>query len=289
MPFASLERVLKKELSSSFEIRNITSVGGGSISNCYRIETGSGIYFLKTNDASFAADMFEKELLGLQLLHKAGVIHVPDIICRGKTDDYDFLLLEYIDRAIASENSWQLAGAQLALLHRIYADVFGLAHDNYIGSLPQSNKQHKNFHDFFIYERLEPQVRLAEKKGYLNCTATDYFESLYVKLPSRLPDEMPSLLHGDLWSGNIMFTAKGTPVIFDPAVHYGNRESEIAFTKLFGGFDDIFYRSYQHEYPLQHGFGERVDIYNLYPLLVHLNIFGAGYLSDVMSIVKRYS
>jgi fructosamine-3-kinase len=288
MQSARLESMLRQEFGSGFSILNINSVGGGSINQCYRLHTSQGNFFLKTNNAPFASDMFKKEAKGLQTLIQAHAFLVPEAILQGKTDDFDFLLLEHIERGIATADSWQLAGKQLAQLHQIHASQHGLDYDNYIGSLPQSNRQHQKFYDFFINERLEPQVRMAEKKGLLNCTATDYFESLYVKLPTLLPDEQPALLHGDLWSGNMFFDTTGNPVIFDPAVYYGNRESDIAFTKLFGGFNDNFYKSYHYHFPMQNGFRERIDLYNLYPLLVHLNLFGTGYLHDVMNIVKRY-
>jgi fructosamine-3-kinase len=174
-------------------------------------------------------------------------------------------------------------------MHRITCNFFGLSFNNYIGSLPQSNKLHKSFIDFFIYERLEPLVRLAERKKIFSCSDTDYFENLYVRLPHLLPQEKPALLHGDLWNGNIFSDEKNNPVIFDPAIYFGNKEAELAFTKLFGGFDNVFYDAYFQENPLLPGYEKRFAIYNLYPLLVHLHLFGESYYAPIIKTLKQFA
>ncbi len=270
-------------------VRHVYPMSGGCINHCFRVETSDGVFFLKYNTAKYAADMFEKESAGLELLASAKTIRIPKVIATGISENTAYLILEYVEKGNASKLFWETAGQQLAHLHQNHADSFGLAHDNYIGSLPQQNNRHKNFIDFFVHERIEPQLRLAERKGYFNCSDTDRFESLYIKIRSLLPAEPPALLHGDLWSGNIFADNTQNPVLVDPAVFYGNREQEIAFTMLFGGFDEAFYESYQAALPLQKNFSERKDIYNLYPLLVHLNLFGASYLPEISAILKQYS
>jgi fructosamine-3-kinase len=166
--------------------------------------------------------------------------------------------------------------------------LYGLNHNNFIGKLPQSNCQHKNWVDFFIEERIQPQLKMATNAGKLGMATIKRFEAMYKQLPQLFPDEPPSLLHGDLWGGNYFFDQSGEATIYDPAVYYGNREIELAFTHLFGGFPSAFYRAYEETYPLQSGFSERKDVYNLYPLLVHTNLFGGSYARRVQRIVNQF-
>ena len=179
-------------------------------------------------------------------------------------------------------------GARLAALHRCSKDFFGLDHNNYIGSLRQFNHQQTSWVNFFIEQRLNVQLKLAIDSGMMDSKWLNEFESLYAKLPAMLPEEKPSLLHGDLWGGNLITDEKGEPCLIDPAVYFGSREADLAMTKLFGGFDDEFYTSYQHTFPLQPGYDKRFDIYNLYPLLVHVNLFGGSYKSAVANILKAF-
>ena len=207
----------------------------------------------------------------------------------GEIDGKKFLLIEYIESRSRREDFWELFGAALAEMHkRNSADEFGLDHDNYIGRLPQSNKMCPDWIDFFINERLEPQLSLALDFKRIDKSYAIKFRNLYNKLPSLLPAESPSLLHGDLWSGNYMVGNLGEPVIIDPAVYYGHREIEISFTRMFGGFGDEFYKTYHETYPLLPDFDERIDIYNLYPYLVHVNLFGTSYLGGVDRVIKKY-
>jgi fructosamine-3-kinase len=173
-------------------------------------------------------------------------------------------------------------------LHKNYGASFGLDHNNYIGSLKQQNNRKANWVEFFIEERLSVQLKLACDYGRIDHALLKKFESLSVKASSIIPPEKPSLLHGDLWSGNIIADENGQPCVIDPAVYYGHREAEIAFTKLFGGFDPEFYHAYQEQFPLPDGFAKRVDLYNLYPLLVHANLFGGSYLKQAISILNLY-
>jgi hypothetical protein len=230
--------------------------------------------------------MFEREADGLSLLRKTGEIRVPEVVCSGYAGPYAYLLLEFIQSGRKISKFMDDFGRSLARLHRHTADAFGNNRDNYMGALLQQNKYHKDWVSFFIEERLEPQVLLGKK--YFSSSSISCFERLYNRLGEFLPNEPPALLHGDLWSGNLMVSAEGKACLIDPAVYYGNREVDLAMTTLFGGFESSFYDAYLEEFPLNKGWQERLDIYNLYPLLIHLNLFGSGYLGAVEQIIRRF-
>lgn len=232
--------------------------------------------------------MFAAEAKGLKLLHNAGAIHIPEVVTEGLAGPWQFLVLEFVEERHQSRTYWTDLGQQLASLHRHTSATFGLDHDNYIGSLPQRNTPAEKWIDFFITQRLEVQVKLAIDHGKLGAETVRLFGMLYRKLGELLPEEKPSLLHGDLWSGNLITNAEGKPCLIDPAVYYGHREAEIAFTTLFGGFSAHFYHSYHEAFALQPGYAGRCDIYNLYPLMVHVNLFGGGYASQVVSILRQW-
>ncbi len=183
---------------------------------------------------------------------------------------------------------WEDFGTRLANMHRHTSDVFGLDHPNYIGSLPQSNKTQKSWIDFFVEERLEAQLRLARDAGRVERELGRWFQALYTHLPDLFPEEPPALLHGDLWSGNFMVGTDGRAAIVDPAVYYGHRYMDLGMSKLFGGFAPAFYRAYEDAYPLEKGWREGIEIANLYPLMVHVNLFGGGYLSSVKTILRKF-
>jgi len=233
--------------------------------------------------------MFEAESNGLKLLLQQNTIRIPQIIGFGENEQYQFLLLEYIEQKGRGKHYWEQLGNRLASLHRTSASYFGLDHDNFIGSLKQSNTTQSSWVNFFIEQRLSAQLKLAVDNGLAGRNWVKKFESLYGELPSLLPQEQPSLLHGDLWSGNLITDEKGEPCLIDPAVYFGNREADLSMTKLFGGFDREFYSTYQQAFLLQPGFDKRVDVYNLYPLLVHVNLFGGSYIHTVESTLKIFS
>jgi protein-ribulosamine 3-kinase len=261
--------------------------GGGCINQGGKLTTSAGDFFLKWNDATKFPGMFEAEAKGLQLMGEAKVIHIPKVILEALARPWQFILLEYVEEKTKSPSYWEDLGQQLANLHRNTFSTYGLDHNNYIGSLQQENKISNNWIDFFIEQRLNIQLKLALDNQKTDKGMLHRFERLFKKLPQLLPVEKPSLLHGDLWSGNLITNAMGNPCLIDPAVYYGHREAEIAFTRLFGGFSGTFYESYNHTFPLQPGFAERIDIYNLYPLMVHVNLFGGGYLAEVVSILNH--
>ena len=176
----------------------------------------------------------------------------------------------------------------MAKLHKHSADSFGLDHHNFIGKLPQSNSQKESWADFFISERIEPQIKLGVDSEKFSPAIFSQLNKLHSVVEKLFPPEKPSLLHGDLWSGNYMYTTNGIASIYDPAVYYGHREMDLAMTRLFGGFTKDFYAGYQSEYPLEDGFEERVQLCNLYPVLVHANLFGGGYIQQAKSLLVRF-
>jgi len=269
------------------QLVSFQNVGGGCINNTAKLATESISVFVKWN-AKSEEDLFQKEEQGLDLLRNKSDLIVPEILGKGVYQDKAYLLLEWIESGHANSDFWDKFGIGLARVHRHSSQSFGLSHDNYIGRLHQSNSSRDNWSDFFIHERLEPQIRLALDKRLIDANLVKKFEQFYQKIESIVPNEKPSLLHGDLWSGNFLTNHESHPVLIDPAVYYGHRETELAFTALFGGFDQRFYQAYDQEFSLAPGFRERIDIHNLYPLLVHVNLFGSSYLSGIIQTLKRF-
>jgi protein-ribulosamine 3-kinase len=286
--------VLKPSAYSDFVRRHwnatllsAASVGGGSINKCCRLETDKGIFFLKENKADLFPGMFEAEKKGLAVLKKANAFCVPDVVLIGEENNNSFLVLEWLERIPADKEAWFNAGKKLAQLHKNTSASFGLEHDNYIGSLAQSNTQHSTWAEFFSTERILPQLKLARDHKKIDAGMVVKGENFCAAIGEIFPEEKPALLHGDLWSGNFFFSAKG-PAVFDPAVYYGHREMDLAMTKLFGGFDVDLYKGYEEEFPLEKNWKTRTDLCNLYPLLVHVNLFGGSYVSDVKEILTQF-
>jgi len=282
-----IEEWLSGATGKPVTIKSSASLGGGCINNALKIQTTAGVFFIKYNLAATYPEMFRKEAMGLKILAGAGQIRVPDVIAAETADKYDYLLLEYVESGTKTYNFWEQFGHSLAALHKHTQADFGLDHDNYIGSLPQRNRKHAAWTEFFILERLEPMVIMARNSGEMNQQTVNQFESLYHRLEKLIPAEPPALLHGDLWSGNYMVDDRGNPCIIDPAVYYGHREVDLAMTRLFGGFPEAFYSGYNSAFRLENGWEQRPDIHNLYPLMVHVNLFGGGYISDVKRILNR--
>lgn len=283
-----IERLLGESCLKPVQVFSSASVGGGCINETLRINTTAGFFFMKKNDANKFPGMFEAEAKGLLILKNAGAIEVPAVIAAGKCMHEEFILMEWIESGKRKNKFFEDFGSKLACLHRCTNESFGLNHDNYIGSLIQSNKPAADGLEFFIRQRLQPQWLLALKNNLISDRVAKDFEKLASRLPSLLPAEIPALIHGDLWSGNFMTGKFGYPCIFDPAVSYGLREGEIAMTMLFGGFAPEFYHAYNEEYPMQAGWRNRMEIYNLYPLLVHVNLFGGSYARQVEQILEKY-
>ncbi len=281
------ESILFQALGRPVDVLEARFLSGGDINTAAQVFTSEQLFFIKWNTAG-QEGMFEAEARGLELLRKTDTLQIPAVVGHGQQQDKAYLILEYIDSAPAGPDYWEKLGQSLAELHSHTQPRFGLEFDNFIGLLPQQNTLTDNGIRFFIEQRLHPQAGLALYKGLIDKKLYDRFARLYQRLPELLPAERPALLHGDLWSGNVMVNEDGQPTLIDPAVYYGFREAELAFTTLFGGFDERFYAAYHEAFPLEDGFRERIPIYNLYPLLVHVNLFGTGYVSGVERILKAF-
>lgn len=288
MVFEGVLQQLQQHVSPAVTIKGFSFASGGCINHGGKLTTSEGNFFVKWNSAAKFPDMFQAESKGLTLLGAPSAIRLPHVISVGESGSFQFLVLEFIEERPRIKNYGELLGRQLALLHQVRANSFGLGHNNYIGSLKQLNESRPTWVDFFIHQRLAVQLQLASGNGLADTALLKKFDDLYKKLPSLLPEEAPSLLHGDLWGGNLMTDEKGSPCLIDPAVYYGNREADLAMTRLFGGFSEEFYKSYQEAFPLSAGWKNRVGLYNLYPLLVHVNLFGGGYVAQVSSVLRQY-
>lgn len=279
---------LISQFNYDVSINNTKYVSGGSINNAVLVNTTAGSYFIKWNNSSSFPEMFKKEAKGLLLLKNTNIIKVPNIIFYSEVDNFSFLVLEYIDSSIKINDFWNDFGVSLARLHKNTNTQFGLDHDNYMGSIYQSNKFHDNWNNFFINERINPLLEKCRNSGIINKSILNKFDNFFNKLDEIFPNEKPSLLHGDLWSGNYIVSSDGKACLIDPAVYYGNREIDISMTKLFGSFDNDFYNAYNQEFNLEKNWESRVDYYNLYPLLIHVLLFGGGYLSSILNIIRKF-
>ena len=277
-----LSAVLQKEIS----IREIKTVYGGDINTTDIMITNEGKFFVKYNSFS-TSDLFEKENNGLRLLQNRSRLKVPQPIVYGRIENLNFLVMEYIEKSAATAQTWQRLGEGIATLHRHTQPQFGLAEDNYIGSLPQQNRFAESWANFYA-QRIMPLFEQAQQQGKCLVNDVKKAEMLCKKCNQLFPSEAPSLLHGDLWNGNIMACRGDEVAVYDPAVYYGFREMDIAMTLLFGGFDAVFYTHYNEVYQLEKGWQSRVHLCQLYPLLVHLILFGSAYYSRVINVLKQY-
>lgn len=269
-------------------LNQVNNVPGGSINKAVSLKTTNGVYFVKYNNADRFPGMFESEKRGLDVLRAKNVIGVPVVILSGIFEDKSYLLQEMITPGRRAKNYPEELGSRLAELHRSTSSTFGLDQNNYIGSLQQINSPTVSGRDFMIKYRLEPLIRNAQQNQLLSTTDVMHFEKLFSMLEELLPDEPSALLHGDLWSGNVITGPDGHAVVIDPAIYYGYRETDLAMMRLFGGFDEACYDSYYEAFPLYPGWENRIGLFQLYPLLVHLNLFGRGYWSSINQVLKNY-
>jgi fructosamine-3-kinase len=270
----------------------VQSVRGGDINQAGRIEIGSVRYFVKFKRAA-PPRFFETEALGLKLLHSAGAIRVPQVIRYNDQPDGErpaYLILEWIDEAQPSHAFAAKFGHALAALHRHTAPTFGIDLDHLVDGLPQPEPQATSWPAYYRDRRIVPQVERARQLGRLPARREAALRKIIERMDELLAglNSVPSLLHGDLWGGNYMCAVGDEPVLYDPHTYYGEREAEMAFTELFGGFAPDFYRAYQDAYPLDAGYEYRRPLHQLYHLLVHLNLFGEGYGASVDAVCRRY-
>ena len=277
---------LSQHLDQPINILNHKQVFGGDINQTFHLQTNIGSFFLKLNDGSLK-DMFEKEFASLQLLYQTQTIKIPRPILYSEFENKIFLVTEFIQKGNSFKNFWQTFAEQLAALHKHSNYQFGLNTNNYIGSLHQQNNFCNTWSEFYATQRILPLARLAFNQNKFDKQDLSLIEKLCDRFNELFPEEKPSLIHGDLWSGNFMSNENGMPVIYDPAVYYGNREMDIAMSLLFGGFDRKFYDHYNDAFQLQQGWKERIQLCQLYPLLVHLILFGGNYYKSVIDILKK--
>ena len=268
-------------------IKSINSIAGGDINDVYKIITNQNTYVLKVNRKDLFPEMFKKEKLGLEILAAAGV-KSPEVILTFSDSEYQYLVLEFIEEESINLVFWKNFAEDITKIHRTTAKSFGLDHHNYIGSLHQDNSEKNTWETFFIENRIKPLVKTAFDKNRLDRNHLKQFESLYARLNDILPTENPTLLHGDLWGGNLMKGKNQTPVFIDPAVYFGHREMDIAMTQLFDGFDNSYLDHYNEIFPLEKGWEERITIHNLYPNLVHLILFSRSYLGGIEKVIRQF-
>ena len=282
-----------KQLRSCFGedvvVHNTQALSGGDINEVLRLSTSHGEFCVKRNSASRFPAMFEREASGLELLRTNSRFTLPKVIASGEEGQTSFLIMEFIDSGNKEPGFWDDFGRKLAAMHEHTSDSFGLDEENYIGSLYQSNNERSNWGSFYAEERLIPQLVLARDKQLLDAATLKKAECLCSRLNEYFPKEPSALLHGDLWSGNYMVDANGDPALIDPAVYYGHREMDLGMTLLFGGFDRKMYAAYNEFYPLESDWRGRGGLCQLYPVLVHVNLFGSSYARQAESIISKFS
>ena len=289
--WSKIEQKISASEGRTFHIKNQTVIGGGDTNQAYQIdgifpdENEAARFFIKFNQKNRLA-MFEAEAEGLQEIEKAGAIYVPHVVCTGVEGNESFLVLESLSLASGASGSAKQLGEQLAALHKYTSSTFGWTRDNTIGSIQQINTQKESWIEFWREQRLGFQLNLAKQNGASLSLYNKGIELLN-NLDTLYSDYQPqaSLLHGDLWSGNYGYIKEGTPVIFDPATYYGDREADIAMTELFGGFPAEFYSAYNQAWPLDKGYPQRKKLYNLYHILNHFNMFGGGYAMKAENMI----
>ena len=262
------------------------AVGGGCINIAVHLTDGKRSFFVKLNNIRLL-DMFAVEAAGLAELARTGTFRVPQPLCYGSSLGQSYLVMEYVEFGHASQNAAQEAGRLLANLHNVRTANFGWQKDNLLGTTRQPNGWHNDWIEFWRTQRLGFQLELAARNGYHGRLQTrgEHLLEVFPTLLNHAPN--PSLLHGDLWRGNFSYDKDGRPLIFDPAVYYGDRETDLAMTELFGGFSPEFYTAYRDVSPLAPGYPVRKTLYNLYHILNHLNLFGGGYLGQARGMIDR--
>jgi fructosamine-3-kinase len=233
--------------------------------------------------------MFEKEAQNLKLLKENAEIYVPDVIETGQYNDLSYLILEWIEPGKSNPATNDNLAHQLVILHNTHVNSFGLNYNNYIGSLPQDNTEKYNWLEFYFINRIEYQLKIAIDAKLMKKTSIKKTETMFSNVEKDFPDVVPSLLHGDLWSGNFMINKSGNAAFIDPAVYYGYREMDIAMMKLFGGFSSDVYYKYNEQLPMDHDWNSRLRFNQLYYILVHVNLFGGNYVNLAESIINYYS
>lgn len=277
---------IERSTGRPFSVVRQQSMAGGSINSAYLLTAENGQqYFVKTNSGGQLA-MFAAEARGLQAIASSHTLKVPELVCFGETPLQSYIVLEYLDLAGSADQ--RVLAEQLAAMHRVTVAQFGWDIDNTIGATFQPNDRTESWLDFWHQHRLGFQLQLAAKNGY-GGELQSLGEKLLLEMPKLFVGReiTASMLHGDLWGGNVAGLKDGTPVIYDPAFYYGDREADLAMTYLFGGFSADFYASYQNAFPLDDGFTVRKTFYNIYHIINHLNLFGGGYHGQAIHMIEQ--
>jgi fructosamine-3-kinase len=272
------------------KIDRYEAVHGGDINESFCLYSGNEKFFLKVNDGKLYPRMFEKEARGLNALAIAmPALIIPQVVKNGDAGQYQYLVLQWVEKGRPKKDFWESFGRSLASMHLQAQDYFGLYEDNYIGSLPQRNMKHTQWHTFYADCRITPLVKTLFDNGSFSKSDLAVAESFCTQSQQWFPIEPPALLHGDLWGGNYMISSEGCAAVFDPAIYYGHREMDIGMTRLFGGFDQKFYDAYEEIYPMVPGWRQRLPLSQLYPLLVHAVLFGGHYVGSAREIIRQFS
>ena len=279
-----IENIVCKEFGK--KPSTVNSLSGGSINRVYHLVVEKVEFVIKINLSNRFPTMFEKEKRGLEILSHS-TFKIPKPIAFGTLENFDYLVLEYIQPG--SSINWEIFGFKLAQLHKIAHSQFGLDHNNYIGSLEQNNNYKSTWEEFYSNFRLLPLTEKARDKQLILKSDVNKIEKLCLKLNELIPNTKPSLIHGDLWSGNLISDKNNEPVLIDPAVYYAHPEMDWAMLSLFGNYPTIAIEKYNEINPIEKDFEKRKEIHQLYPLLVHLILFGKGYYRSVMSIIEKFN
>lgn len=277
---------LLKNIDDLNPIISVESLSGGDISSAFKISSQNHTIFLKLNSLK-RAKMFRAEAKALTILRKKSQFKIPTLIAQDCLDNYSFLILEFVEMQSSYKNPEEFARL-LAGLHKNTNNSFGLDHDNFIGNLVQHNNPKQDWIEFYVTQRLEIHFKMAFNNGYFSSSDQRSFSEFCENLESFIPKEKPALIHGDLWSGNYKLATNANPVLFDPALYYGHREMDLAMMKLFGGFNPKVFFEYDQNFPLEIEWQERIPIHQLYPILVHANLFGYSYAEQAKTIWKSF-
>ncbi|MGD1946635.1 MAG: fructosamine kinase family protein [Croceivirga sp.] len=267
----------------------IKSIAGGDIAFAQKVKTLSHTLFVKSGRFPNAQTLFKCEVEGLKAIKKTGAIDVPKIRGTYSIDSTSCLIMEFVASKSPDQNDYRQFGQKLAQLHSVQiSEIFGFEKNNFIGKLPQNNAHQEDWATFYITNRLQPQLKMALENGMMQTAQIPSQEKMMTTCKELIGEVVPSLLHGDLWSGNYVIAADGTPFLIDPSVYYGHNEVDLAMTRLFGGFSSDFYAAYHEIIPPHENQAPLMDIYQLYYVLVHLNLFGSSYIGTVLRILKKY-
>lgn len=281
-----LEDQIRDSLGGNYHVERLIPLSGGDINEVFRIETNKESFCIKLNDALLYPQMFEKEAEGLKTLSRSS-FKVPEVITTDSFQEYGFIIMEYIEAGNPGIDFWKKFASSLADLHSITNDQFGWNDNNYIGTLTQINQSHSDWADFLHNSRFIPMVKTGIQKGHLTSQDLFYLEKLNEITKELYKNVRPNLIHGDLWSGNFMVDSHGDPVLIDPAVYYGHSDMDISMTKLFGGFSEELYQYYNEINRQDENWELRIKICKLYPLLVHVNLFGGYYVQQYRDLIQR--